>query len=205
MLTLLENADVFAPEALGRRHLLVGGGRILWIGGSPPEVVEASFPVERFDLDGLRLVPGLIDGHVHLTGGGGEGGFKTRVPPVALSAFTRGGTTSVVGMLGTDDATRDIASLVGAARGLVQEGLSAWCLTGGYHIPPATLTGGVRTDVVHIDRILGVGEIAISDSATRAWSATPMRSASRSIAHSAKRVVPATQMALATSARQASC
>jgi beta-aspartyl-dipeptidase (metallo-type) len=162
LLTLVKNAEVFAPEALGRRHVLVGGGRVLWLGDSEPEL-PGSFPIEVLDLDGLRLIPGLIDCHVHLTGGGGEGGFKTRVPPVALGAFTRGGTTSVVGTLGTDAVTRDMASLVGAARALVQEGLSAWCFTGGYHIPPATLTESVRTDVAHIDRILGVGEIAISD------------------------------------------
>jgi len=162
MLELLTNCDVFAPEPLGRRHVLIGGGRVLWIGEACPEV-PAAFPVETIDLDGRRLIPGLVDGHVHLTGGGGEAGFKSRVPPVSLSAFTRGGTTTVVGVLGTDDTTRSTASLVAAARSLTGQGISAWCLTGGYHIPPITLTGSVRGDLVHIDRIIGVGEIAVSD------------------------------------------
>ena len=43
------------------------------------------------------------------------------------------------------------------------EGLSAWCHTGGYHLPPTTLTGSVRGDIVHVDRIIGVGEVALSD------------------------------------------
>jgi beta-aspartyl-dipeptidase (metallo-type) len=162
MLQLLINGDVFAPEPLGRRHVLVGGGRVLWIGGTEPEV-PASFPVTTIDLGGRRLIPGLVDCHVHLTGGGGEGGFKSRVPPVPLSAFTRGGTTTVVGVLGTDDTVRSTASLVAAARSLTEQGISAWCLTGGYHVPPMTLTGSVRGDLIHIDRIIGVGEIAVSD------------------------------------------
>ena len=161
MLTLLRNAEVYAPEPLGRRHVLVGGGEVLWIGDSEPGPLPG--PVEVRDLEGLRLVPGLLDCHVHLTGGGGEGGFRTRVPPPALGDFTSGGTTTVVGVLGTDDTTRGTANLLAAARGLCEEGMTAYCLTGGYHLPPVTLTGSVRGDVVHLDRGLGVGEIAISD------------------------------------------
>ena len=41
--------------------------------------------------------------------------------------------------------------------------MSAWCHTGGYHVPPTTLTGSVRDDIVFIDPIIGVGEIAICD------------------------------------------
>ena len=123
-----------------------------------PQLVE-----EDTDLEGASIGPGLIDCHVHLTGGGGESGPASRVDPVDLELFTAGGTTSVIGVLGTDDLTRSTASLVMAARKLQQEGISAWCLTGGYHLPPTTLTGSVRGDIVHIDRIIGVGEIAVSD------------------------------------------
>ena len=62
-----------------------------------------------------------------------------------------------------DDTTRDTASLLATTRGLVSEGVSAYCLTGGYHLPLVTLTGDVRGDIVHIDRIIGVGEVAISE------------------------------------------
>ena len=44
-----------------------------------------------------------------------------------------------------------------------EEGLSAWCWTGGYHVPPTTLTASVRSDIVHIDCVIGLGELAISD------------------------------------------
>jgi len=162
MLKLLRNAEVFAPEPQGRRHVLVGGEQVLWIGESVPDLPKA-LGVETWDFGGHRVIPGLIDCHVHLTGGGGEGGFKTRVPPVPLSAFTRGGTTTVLGVTGTDDTTRTPGALLAAARGLTAEGITAYCLTGGYRIPPATLTGSVRDDIVWLDRVIGVGEIAISD------------------------------------------
>jgi beta-aspartyl-dipeptidase (metallo-type) len=159
-LTLLRNAELYDPSPRGRAHLLVGGERILWVGREVPTV---GLPVEEHDLRGRRVVPGLIDCHVHLTGGGGEAGPETRVPPLPLSRMTTGGVTTAVGVLGTDDAIRSPAELVTVARGLNAEGLSAYCLTGGYHVPPVTVTGSVRRDLVLIDVILGVGEVAISD------------------------------------------
>ncbi|MCU0634333.1 MAG: beta-aspartyl-peptidase [Gemmatimonadaceae bacterium] len=162
MLTLLRNATLYAPEPRGACHLLVGGERVLWIGASL-DALPSALDADEIDLAGARVIPGLIDAHVHLTGGGGESGPQSRVPAPFLSRYTLGGVTSVVGVLGTDDVTRSTGELVVTARGLVAEGLSAWCHTGGYHLPPVTLTGSVRGDIVHIDRIIGVGEVAISD------------------------------------------
>ena len=42
-------------------------------------------------------------------------------------------------------------------------GLNAYCYTGGYHLPLTTLTGSARGDIVHVDCIIGVGELALSD------------------------------------------
>jgi beta-aspartyl-dipeptidase (metallo-type) len=181
LLTLLLDADVHSPAPRGRCDLLIVGERIAWIGptsggtGAAAAAKAGALPREvrdhlakhlgatTLDLRGRRVIPGLIDGHTHLTGGGGEGGFRNRVPPMVLSRFTRGGITTVVGVLGTDDVTRDTAGLVAATRSLREQGLSAWCMTGGYHLPPRTLTGTVRGDLVHIDAIVGCGEVAISD------------------------------------------
>ncbi|WP_309672608.1 beta-aspartyl-peptidase [Gemmatimonas sp.] len=159
---LLRNATVFAPESRGQMDLLVGGEQILWMGasiGALPPVLD----VTEIDLGGRVVIPGLVDGHAHLTGGGGEAGPNTRVPAPPLSQYTLAGVTTTIGVLGTDDVTRSTAELVVTARGLVAEGLSAWCHTGGYHVPPVTLTGSVRGDIVHIDRVIGVGELALSD------------------------------------------
>ena len=162
MLKLITNADIFAPQSLGMGHLLIGGEQILFAGAELP-AVDASLITETIDLDGAPLIPGLIDCHVHVTGGGGEDGFSTQAPAVPLSRFTSNGVTSVVGLLGTDDETRSTANLLARTRALREEGLSAWCWTGGYHVPPATLTGSVRKDIVNIDCIIGLGELAISD------------------------------------------
>lgn len=160
--TLVRNTRVFAPEALGLCQVLIGGGKILWIGAN-----DASAPtiqgLQTVDAAGRRLIPGLIDGHAHVTGGGGEGGFATRVPAVPLSRFTRAGVTTVVGTLGTDDLARSPGELLAAVYALREQGLSAFAWCGGYHLPPATLTGSVRGDIVYLDPVIGVGELAISD------------------------------------------
>jgi beta-aspartyl-dipeptidase (metallo-type) len=158
---LLTNAHVFAPADAGIRHLLIGGGRILAMANDRKEIEATSATV--VDLAGRRLIPGLIDGHAHVTGGGGESGFASRVPPQSIGRFTRAGVTTVVGVLGTDDTTRDTRSLLAQTHGLREEGLGAWCHTGGYHFPPVTLTGSVRDDIVFLDPVIGVGELALSD------------------------------------------
>ncbi len=162
MLTLIKNAEIYAPESLGLGCVVLGGGKILFTGQEFPEIDPALLS-ETLDLGGGKLIPGLIDCHVHSTGGGGEDGFSSQVPAVDLSQFTRFGVTSVVGLLGADDETRSTANLLARTRALREEGLSAWCWTGGYHVPVRTLTGSVRKDIVHIDCVLGVGELAISD------------------------------------------
>lgn len=162
MFDLILNADVYAPELLGLRHVLVCAGKIVYTGETVPALDEA-LGLRTIDLEGRRLMPGLIDAHVHITGGGGEAGLHTSVPPVPLSQFTSNGVTTVVGVLGTDDLVRTTGSLVARARALRAEGLSAYCHTGGYHLPPTTLTGSVRADIVHVDCIIGFGELALSD------------------------------------------
>ncbi len=162
MIHLLRNAELYDPAPRGRRDLLVAGETIAWIGEALPPI-EKVLAVRELDLTGHRVIPGLIDGHVHLTGGGGEAGPQTRVPPVTLTQLTMGGVTTAVGVLGTDDVVRTTAELVTVARGLIAEGLSAYCYTGGYHVPPVTATGSIRSDLVLIDLIVGVGELAVSD------------------------------------------
>ena len=157
---LLRNADIYAPAKLGRADILIAGGRIervepgIGLSGSCCEVVDAT---------GWIAVPGLIDGHVHVTGGGGEGGYATRTPELMLSDAVRGGVTTVVGCLGTDGVTRSMAGLLAKARGLDEEGISTFVYTGHYAVPVCTLTGSIEQDLLLIDKIIGVGEVALSD------------------------------------------
>lgn len=139
--------------------VLVAGGRIARVAPH----IDVTADVEVVDVEGRWLAPGLVDAHVHLTGGGGEQGFATRVPRLDIAAFARAGVTSVVGLLGTDGVTRTLRDLVATAYGLREEGLSAWCYTGSYAVPPVTLTGSVKDDIVFVEPVIGVGELAISD------------------------------------------
>ncbi len=159
---LLTNTHVFAPAALGLQHLLVAGGQIVWMGPELPSLPDA-LDVATTDLAGARLIPGLVDLHTHLSGGGGETGYASRVPALQLTQLTTAGVTTAVGLLGTDDTVRTPGEVLTSARGLIQQGLTARIWTGGYHLPPATITGSVRGDLVHIDLVVGVGELAISD------------------------------------------
>ncbi|WP_343857808.1 beta-aspartyl-peptidase [Aliiglaciecola litoralis] len=159
---LLKNANVYAPQALGIKHILLAAGKIIQLFDQCPSLPNV-LNLQTLDLQGATLIPGFIDAHTHITGGGGEAGFSTRVPPVGLSQFTRAGVTTAVGLLGTDDTTRSTESLVAQVYALREEGLSAYCYTGGYHLPATTLTGSVKTDIVFIEPIVAVGELAISD------------------------------------------
>ncbi len=160
MITVIKNANVYAPQFMGLQHILIAENKIIYVGNTLPEL---NIEHEIIDADGCVVMPGFIDGHTHLTGGGGEAGFSTRVPPVPLSKFTRAGVTTAVGLLGTDDITRSTESLVAQVYALREEGFSAYCYTGGYHLPLTTLTGAARTDIIFIEPIIGVGELAISD------------------------------------------
>ena len=159
-LLLIRDAEVFAPQSLGRCDVLVGAGRVLAIGR---DLQLGSLAHERIDAAGRWLWPGYVDSLVHLSGGGGEGGFATRTLPLAASAALGAGVTTLIGALGTDDVTRSHADLLACARALQAQGLSAYTLTGSYHVPVTTLTGSIRSDLVLIPEMIGVGEIAIAD------------------------------------------
>jgi len=161
MLTLLKNADLYAPEALGVGDVLIAGDRIASVGPELP--IPEGFPIEVIDCTGQTIIPGLVDCHAHLSGGGGEGGAHTRVAPMVAEDFFSAGVTTAVGLLGTDATTRALPELLAAARGLAHYGLTALCYTGSYEVPLKTLTGSVRGDIVHVDRIVAAGEVAISD------------------------------------------
>ena len=164
MLTLIENGEVYAPAALGRRDVLVLDRRIARIGDVDTRALAAlDLELETIDARDCLVTPGLIDPHQHLLGGSGERGFSTQTPEVYASELALGGITTVVGCLGVDMTTKTMAGLLAKAKGLNEEGLTAYVLSGGYGMPPATLTGSVREDIILIAEVIGAGEIAISD------------------------------------------
>ena len=161
MLTIIKNAEVYAPEKLGCKDVLLACGRIVAV---EDEIgLPVSFPVQVIDAAGLILVPGLIDAHVHIAGAGGEGGPASRTPELLLSDMLMAGVTTVIGCLGTDGITRSVESVLMKVKSLRAEGVSAWMFTGSYQVPTPGITGDYARDIALIEEVIGVGEVAVSD------------------------------------------
>jgi beta-aspartyl-dipeptidase (metallo-type) len=162
MITLICNGQVFAPEPLGKKDILILGGKIGRILESGKYKIEG-IDIQIVDASEKMVIPGLVDSHVHILGGGGEGGPATRTPEIKVEDIVLSGVATVIGCLGTDGITRHMESLLAKARGLDEEGITTFIFSGSYEIPVKTLTGSVRSDLVLIDKVIGAGEIAISD------------------------------------------
>ena len=161
MFTLITGGSVYAPQKLGRKDILIAGRVIAAIADRIE--LPAEFKPRIIRARGKIITPGFVDLHVHLLGGGGEAGPWSRTPEITLSKIIRAGVTTVVGLLGTDDVSRRPETLLAKALQLEQEGLSAFIYTGSYQLPLPTITGSVRKDIALIPKVLGVGEIAVSD------------------------------------------
>ena len=128
MMYLFRNCDVYAPEYQGNKDVLVGGKKILAI--EDHLEAPAGWDMDVTDASGLRMIPGLMDSHVHIAGAGGEGGPASRTPGMQLSQMIEAGITTVVGCLGTDGMTRNMESVLMKAKALKQQGVSAYIYTG---------------------------------------------------------------------------
>ena len=159
MLKLIKNIRIFRDGSWQPSELLIADKRIAAVG----DKIDCSFDgLEVIDGKGMRAIPGYIDQHVHITGGGGEGGFSNQVPPLKFSAPVKAGITTIVGLLGTDGTTRSVESLVAKAKAFREQGLTCYCLTGAYQYPSPNVTGSVRRDIVMLEECIGV-KIAICD------------------------------------------
>ncbi|WJE16549.1 beta-aspartyl-peptidase [Halobacillus sp. ACCC02827] len=160
MITLIKNAEIYTPDYAGKKDVLIAGSKIADI---RDEIMISGQDVQVINAEGMVMTPGFVDGHVHITGGGGEGSFRSRTPELTLTQATMSGVTTVVGVIGTDGTTRTMTNLLAKAMSLREEGLTCYCHTGSYQVPVRTLTGKMEDDIMLIDLIIGAGEIAISD------------------------------------------
>lgn len=156
---VIKNIELYSPKYLGKKDVLISGGKIISI---EDKIDLNHSKLKVIDGEDKILTPGFIDQHVHITGGGGEGSFKTRAPEITLSKLTSNGITTVVGLLGTDGTTRSVENLVAKAKALKEEGVSVYVHTGSYEYPTVTLTDSVKRDIVFIEEIIGA-KIALSD------------------------------------------
>ena len=162
MITVLKGGQVFSPEHLGNKDILLIHDSI---GGItyPGEIKFSGIQIQELDASKNIIIPGFVDSHVHILGGGGEGGPTTRAPEISIEDIIASGVTSLIGCLGTDGITRHMSSLLAKARALEMEGITTYIFSGSYEIPVNTLTGSIRSDLIIVDKVIGAGEIAISD------------------------------------------
>jgi len=164
MITLVESGEVYAPEPLGRRDVLIVNDRIVMIGEVDRRGLKALGHEHKvIDAIGCVVTPGFIDPHEHLLGGSGEDGFSTQTPEINLGEIVTAGITTVVGALGVDTTMKTMSGLLAKAKALREEGMTAFAWTGGYNVPPSSITDSVRNDIMYIAEVIGAGEIAISD------------------------------------------
>lgn len=162
MISIIKGCKVYAPKHLGVKDVLIAGGKIEGI-YDELNLQNDLLNIEIIDGKNKLLFPGFIDCHVHIIGGGGEGGYNTRTPEIQLSSLIEAGVTTVVGCIGTDGVCRSLKSLIAKVKALKQDGISVYCLTGSYEVPVNTLTESIKSDLMLIEEVIGVGEIALSD------------------------------------------
>ena len=162
MLILLKNITCFSPACLGGRDIVIAGSRIYRIlpGG---QARDHELYQSIIDGTGLCAFPGLVDQHVHIIGGGGEEGFISRLPEIGIEDIRAAGVTTLVGLLGADGCARSLSALYAKAKALEEQGVTTYIYAGSYAMPPVTMTGSMVSDLVLIDKVIGAGEIAISD------------------------------------------
>ena len=164
MFTLIEHGDIYTPTPLGVQSILVCHDTIVRIGAVDVTALTAlGLPYRRIDARGCLITPGFIDPHQHLIRAAGEDGFGSRMPEVALPDIVSAGITTVVGCLGTDTVTRHLTTLLAKVKQLQAHGITAYMYTGGFQVPTPTITSSVMHDVILIEAVIGVGEVAIAD------------------------------------------
>ncbi|PFO82741.1 beta-aspartyl-peptidase [Bacillus cereus] len=159
LLKLIKNTELYTPQYEGKKDILIANDRIVKI---EDEINIIGVDIQVIEGANTKCIPGIIDRHVHITGGGGEGGFSSSTPEVQISTVVQQGITTVVGLLGTNDLARNTKNLLAKAKSLREEGLNAYILTGGYGYPPNTITGDVRDDIMFFGEVLGL-KLAIED------------------------------------------
>ena len=156
---LIRNTNLYSPTSMGKKDILISNGKIVAI---EDRIDDHPLFNNVLDVKGAITTPGFIDQHIHVIGAGGKHGFASMTPQLHLGDLIKCGTTTVVGLLGTDGSTRSIKSLFSKIQALNQEGISAFMYTGYYGLDKVYLMNSLQEDMIYIDDVIGC-KIAISD------------------------------------------
>jgi beta-aspartyl-dipeptidase (metallo-type) len=152
-LCVIRNAHLYTPEDVGVRDLLLAGERVVAI---EPSLDLGGLRVAEVDASGRRVVPGLVDGHLHLIGGGGNEGYASRIPEVWVGELALAGITTAVAPPGLDMVAKNLEGLLAKTYALESEGVSAYVMVGGFQRPFRTVTGSLVGDVFTLEKVIGV-------------------------------------------------
>jgi len=165
-LCVIRNAHVFAPEDVGVRDILIGGDRVV---AMEADLDLGGLSAAEVDASGRRVVPGLVDGHLHVIGGGGNEGYASRIPELWVGELAQAGITTVVAPPGLDMVTKNLEGLLAKTYALESEGVSAYVMVGGFQRPFRTVTGSLAGDFFTLEKVIGV-KVALGE-----VKATPFR------------------------------
>lgn len=160
MVTLVKQGHIFSPQDMGVRDIAIVGERIVAMGENLSKWADIE-GARTVDAAGCYVVPGFVDAHVHILGGGGAAGFGSRGPEMTFSEAVLGGTTTVLGCVGADQVGRDLWGLLGKTKSLEFRGMTAKMLTGGFDWR-ITLTESIIKDIYAVENVIGA-KVAISD------------------------------------------
>ena len=152
---LFKGGELYCPDYRGQGDILVVGSVIARIAKEIP-VTKDFINLQTIDATNRILTPGFIDQHAHLIGAGGFGGPTTRTREIKIQQITRVGVTTIVGCLGFDTLTCDLKRLLVKAMALEAQGITTLIYTGSFTIPTITITGSVESDLLLINKVVGV-------------------------------------------------
>jgi len=161
-ITLLRGGEVYAPHRIGRADVLLGGGRILRMGTNLESAALALDTVHTIDASRLRVVPGYIDQHIHLFGGGDAAGPQGRAFDLKAEDLALSGITTAVGVVGVEMETRGLPLLLRKTMELRSAGITALMYTGSFRLPAPHLLWSAAADVCFIEQVMGV-KTAVSE------------------------------------------
>ena len=147
MSILLKNGNVVGSQMVSQQNILVENGVIAYLGKDTPEADKV------IDLNGLTVLPGLIDMHVHLR----DPGFthKEDIHTGCLAAAA-GGVTSIACMPNTNPVTDSVEVL----EYILDKAKDAPARV----YPVASITEGLKGDqLTDMKRLIQAGAVAFSD------------------------------------------
>ena len=123
----------------------MGGGSILAIAEDLRPAAQALKVSRIIEAPSGKVVPGLIDQHMHFIGGGEASGPLARMPELSAEEILGAGITTAGGLLGTEIEAKTLRWLLRKAHELDAAGLSTFIYTGTMQLPALHLSGSVRS------------------------------------------------------------